>query len=346
MCSPISSDLHQYCHKQPATYPTRWTPLSAGYSITTLLKSMSKSGMFASLPSRRVFLSKLKTTRLAKLPKCCNGIATCSICFGDLADKAEKDSSERAVRLHGTHVFGELCIRKWLEENDSCPNCRMKVHAGATDNDLVDDLITQAGLLMGRRPTIDRPIVDLEVLKLYERLWRGWHTVTSSVLAAQLDYNMLALMEWRTEWWEHNPLCLSLTSFAPYTRKQALRVEELQVPIVMHEQRDIQLLNRMVGAGLMRGVTTIAHERPLHLGAHPLFPGMDNAIRRVVRKDRGKRMPVSTLAISLRESIESDSQTKGLLTGDREDLPSGLQAYWEDFIVVFLRRLIERQDER
>ena len=317
-----------------------------GFPITTLLKAMAKSDMSAPLPSRQVFLSKLKTVRLARLPKCCDGIATCSICFGDLADKAEKDSSERAIRLHGTHVFGELCIRKWLEENDSCPNCRMKVHAGTTDNDLVDDLRTQAGLLMGRRPTIDRPIVDLEVFKLYVRLWRGFHTVTSAVLAAQLDDDMLALMEWRIEWWEHNPLCLSLTSFSPYTRTQALRVEELQVPIVVHEQRDLQLLTRMVNAGLMRGVNTILHERPLHLGAHPLFPGMDNAIRRVIQKEQGKRMLVSALAISIRESIESDPQTKGLLTGEREDLPSGLQAYWEDFIVVFLRRLIESQDEQ
>jgi hypothetical protein len=102
----------------------------------------------------------------------------------------------------------------------------------------------------------------------------------------------------------------------------------------------------MVNAGLMRGVNTILHERPLHLGAHPLFPGVDNAIRRVVQRDQGKRILVSTLAISLRESIESDPQTKGLLTGEREDLPSGLQSYWEDFIVVFLRRLIETQDEQ
>jgi hypothetical protein len=73
---------------------------------------------------------------------------------------------------------------------------------------------------------------------------------------------------------------------------------------------------------------------------------MEDAIRRVVFEVRGKRMLVSTLAISLREAIESDPRTRGVLTGEREDLPEGLQFYWEDFIVLFLRRLIEMQDEQ
>lgn len=307
---------------------------------------MSKSDMSVQLPSRQVFLSKLRTISLAKLPECCNGITTCSICFGDLADKTKKGVSERAVRLHGTHIFGALCIRKWLEENDSCPICRAKVHAGPDDNHLVNDLYEQIRLLTRRRPTIDRPIIDLEVFKLCERLWRGSMTVTSARLAAQLEESMSDLMMWRVSWWERNPLCVSLPDFAPYTRTRALRSEDLHVPVVGHEERDPQLLFRLVNAGFWHGATAAAHELPLHVGAHPIFRSMEDAIRRVVWEVRGKRMLVSTLAISLREAIESDPRTRGVLTGEREDLPEGLQFYWEDFIVLFLRRLIEIQDEQ
>lgn len=303
--------------------------------------------MSAPLPSRQVFLSKLRTISLAKLPECGNGNATCSICFGDLSDKAIKGKSERAVRLHGTHVFGQLCIRKWLKENDSCPMCRTKVHAGADDDQgrLVNDLTTQTRLLMRRRPTIDRPIVDLEVFELFGRLARRRMIVTSALLTAQLDASMSALMTWRAECWECNPLCLSLPDFAPFTRTQALRAQDLAVPIVVHEERDLRLLTRMVTAGLLDGLVAIAHERPLHVGAHPLFRSMENAIRRQLQEHRGKRMTVSALAISFREAIETNPQTKGVLTGERENLPRSLQFYWEDFIVVFLRKLINTQDE-
>ena len=298
------------------------------------------------LPSRQLCLAKLRTISLAKLPECCNDITTCSICFGDLADKAKKGTSERAVRLHGTHIFGALCIRKWLEEHDSCPICRTKVHTGADNDDgrIVSDLHEQVRLLTCRRPTIDRPINDLEVFKLSERLWKGSMIVTSARIAAQLESSMCNLMMWRVSWWERNPLCLSLPDFAPYTRTQALRLEDLNVPIVLHEERDLRLLTRMVDSGLRHGVIAAVHDLSFHVGAHPVFRSMEDAMRRLLLKARGKRMLVSTLAISLREAIESDPRTRGVLTGEREDLPRGLQFYWEDFIVVFLRRLIETRD--
>jgi hypothetical protein len=304
--------------------------------------------MAALLPSRQVFLSTLKPTRLAKVPECCNGNTTCSICLGDLADKAKKGASERAVILHGTHTFGELCIREWLEDNDSCPTCRAKIHSGA-DKDhgrLVSDLIAQTRLLMRRCPTLDRPIVDLEVFKLFERLMDGRMAVTSALLTAQLEASMSSLWTWRSDWWERNPLCLSLPEFASYTRGASLRAEELDVTLVVREERFLDLLDSMVNAGLSQGLTSTAHDYPLHVGAHPLFRTMQDVISRRMRKDQGKEMTVSTLAIIFRESLESDPRTRGVLTGEREDLPKGFQFYWEDLIVVFLQALIEEQHEK
>jgi hypothetical protein len=303
--------------------------------------------MAALLPSRQAFLSTLKPIRLAKVPECCNGNTTCNICLGDLADKAKKGASERAVMLHGTHIFGELCIRKWLEENDSCPSCRTKVHAG--DNDLgllVSDLIEQTRLLMRRCPTLDRPILDREVFKLGERLMTARTTVKSALLLAQLEASTSALLEWRANLWERNPLCLSLPDFAPYTRGAALRAEEFDVTLVVHKEQFKAILVGLVNAGLTQGLTDTVHDYPLHVGAHPLYRNMHTVIRRWVRKNQGKELTVSTMAINLGEALESDPRTWGVLTGEREDLPMGFQFYWQDIIVVFLQALIEEQHEQ
>lgn len=303
--------------------------------------------MAVPLPSRQVFLSTLKPIRLAKVPECCNGNTTCNICLGDLADKAEKGASERAVILHGTHIFGELCVRKWLEENDSCPTCRAKIHAGDNDHGLLaSDLIAQTRLLMRRCPTLDRPIVDLELFKLFKRLVDGRKTVTSALLLAQLEDSTSAVLEWRADLWERNPSCLSLPDFAPYTRGHALRAEELDVTLVVHEEQLLVSLEGMVIAGLSAGLTNTVHDCPLHVGAHPLTHGMEDVIRRRVEEDQGKEMTVSTLSINIREALQSDPRTRGVLTGEREDLPTGFQFYWEDLIVMFLQALIEEQHEQ
>jgi hypothetical protein len=73
---------------------------------------------------------------------------------------------------------------------------------------------------------------------------------------------------------------------------------------------------------------------------------MHTVIRRWVRKNQGKELTVSTMAINLGEALESDPRTWGVLTGEREDLPMGFQFYWQDIIVVFLQALIEEQHEQ
>jgi hypothetical protein len=298
--------------------------------------------MAALLPSRQVFLSTLRRISIVDVPEGKTGTATCSICFGDLADNAVPGASERAVQLHGTHIYGELCIRQWLEEHDSCPTCRVKVHAG-TDNDhirLVNELTAQTRLTVQRHPTHESPIVDLEVFRLFDSLRRARSTITSAPLADQLEACTSALLTWHASWWEHGPLYFILPDYVPYARMQTLHAKDRDIPVVVHEKQVCLLLGPVVTAGLFQGANNTVCALGLYVGTHPLSRAMDGVIRRQVREDQGKRMSVSTLAARIWKSFESDPQTRGVMTGKREDLPRGFRFFWEDVVAVVLRELI------
>jgi len=301
--------------------------------------------MAALLPSRQVFLSTLRRISITNITEGNPGTATCSICFGDLADKAVPGASERAVQLHGAHIYGELCIRQWLEEHDSCPTCRVKVHAG-TDNDhirLVNELTAQTRLTVQRHPTHEQPIHDLEVFKLFDSIRRARSIVTSALLADQLEACTSALLTWRAEWWKRDPLYFTLPEYAPYARREALRAEDRDIPIVVHEEQVCLLLGPVVTAGLFQGANNTVCALGLYVGTHPLSRVMDGAIRRQVREDRGKRMSVLTLAARIQTSFESDPQTRGVMSGKRGDVPMGFRLFWKDVVVVVLRELIREQ---
>ena len=46
----------------------------------------------------------------------------CSICLDDYSDPEIKLN-----RLPCNHVFHKDCIQEWLKDNDTCPECRMKI---------------------------------------------------------------------------------------------------------------------------------------------------------------------------------------------------------------------------
>lgn len=52
----------------------------------------------------------------------------CVICYNDFGDRSTEGINEAPLRLPKCkHVFGDHCIRKWLENSDSCPYCRDKL---------------------------------------------------------------------------------------------------------------------------------------------------------------------------------------------------------------------------
>lgn len=52
----------------------------------------------------------------------------CVICYNDYGVQNPEGINEAPLRLPKCkHVFGDHCIKKWFEENDTCPYCRDKV---------------------------------------------------------------------------------------------------------------------------------------------------------------------------------------------------------------------------
>lgn len=58
------------------------------------------------------------------------GFTACVICYNDFGVETPEGVSESPLRLPKCkHVFGDFCIKKWLEDSDSCPYCRDKLHS-------------------------------------------------------------------------------------------------------------------------------------------------------------------------------------------------------------------------
>lgn len=52
----------------------------------------------------------------------------CAICYNDFGVKTPDGDVEVALRLPKCkHVFGDVCLKKWLEDSDTCPFCRDKL---------------------------------------------------------------------------------------------------------------------------------------------------------------------------------------------------------------------------
>ncbi len=52
----------------------------------------------------------------------------CSICYETIGTENPEGLKEKAVRLPKCrHIFGDICIKKWIGEQDTCPYCRDKL---------------------------------------------------------------------------------------------------------------------------------------------------------------------------------------------------------------------------
>ncbi|EEB05538.1 sir antagonist [Schizosaccharomyces japonicus yFS275] len=50
---------------------------------------------------------------------------TCPICYDEMGTGAE--DGENAIRMPCNHVFGDKCLKQWLDTHDTCPLCRQTV---------------------------------------------------------------------------------------------------------------------------------------------------------------------------------------------------------------------------
>ena len=301
--------------------------------------------MTTRLPYRQALLRSLRPISVSDMSDSSTGNDTCTICLGDLADNAKAGKSERAVLLHGKHFFGEECIRRWLEENNSCPSCRKKVLAGSDEHERrrIARLTAEFNAFLQHVPDAEFPIYDSEVFNWFGRLSSAMLRVSSDFLCDELKRGMTDLLAWRADWWHRDPESLAMLEFAPYTRTEGLRAEDFNTPIVVNEDQVVPLLLHSIDTGYIQGLSDYAEGNPLHVGSHPLSFQLYKVIRRRLRKDQGKSMIVSTLAVRLRDALQRCRQTRGLMRGEREDLPRGYQAFAEDVIVCIVQGLIRPQ---
>jgi hypothetical protein len=73
-------------------------------------------------PRRATHLQSLLTPVKIEALECDE--TDCAICSEVLGATNQEGNSEQAVKTPCGHLFGEHCIKSWLEENDNCPCCR------------------------------------------------------------------------------------------------------------------------------------------------------------------------------------------------------------------------------
>ncbi|KAK1987906.1 hypothetical protein LZ30DRAFT_745411 [Colletotrichum cereale] len=70
-------------------------------------------------------IQSLQSVPISDLPE---SERTCVICYNEYGVETPEGVKEAPLRLPKCkHVFGDHCIKKWLEDSDSCPYCRDKV---------------------------------------------------------------------------------------------------------------------------------------------------------------------------------------------------------------------------
>ncbi|KAK1996271.1 hypothetical protein LX36DRAFT_124482 [Colletotrichum falcatum] len=70
-------------------------------------------------------IQSLQSVPISDLPE---SERTCVICYNEFGVETPEGVREAPLRLPKCkHVFGDHCIKKWLEDSDSCPYCRDKV---------------------------------------------------------------------------------------------------------------------------------------------------------------------------------------------------------------------------
>lgn len=78
----------------------------------------------------RTVIAALETVKLEELEK---ADCTCIICYNEFGIANPEGITELPLRLPKCkHIFGEKCIKKWLEDSDSCPYCRDKLPSEKT----------------------------------------------------------------------------------------------------------------------------------------------------------------------------------------------------------------------
>ncbi|KAG6036949.1 hypothetical protein E4U41_005390 [Claviceps citrina] len=88
---------------------------------------MYRGNMSSKLVASRAAIQSLENVDICSLA---DNEKTCVICYNDYGMASPEGVMEVPIRLPlCKHVFGDHCIKKWLEDSDSCPYCRSKLQS-------------------------------------------------------------------------------------------------------------------------------------------------------------------------------------------------------------------------
>ncbi len=90
----------------------------------------------------------------------------CIICYNEFGLKNPDGFIENPVRLPKCkHVFGDRCLKQWLQDSDSCPYCRDKLPSEPKRSHSGDEHVRRLIAQQQRTYTLD-PVIAAEAAQL------------------------------------------------------------------------------------------------------------------------------------------------------------------------------------
>lgn len=122
-------DAARHVYFEHGMYSPGGSDSSAEANEETVLRHMQlmRGAVSTKMVASKSTLRSLESVKIEDLPE---GDRSCVICYSDYGVESPEGVCEAALRLPKCgHIFGDHCIKKWLEESDSCPYCRDKLHS-------------------------------------------------------------------------------------------------------------------------------------------------------------------------------------------------------------------------
>ncbi|KAJ4326579.1 hypothetical protein N0V84_003009 [Fusarium piperis] len=122
-------DAPRHVYFEHGMYSPGGSDSSAEANEETVLRHMQlmRGAVNTKMVASKTTLRSLESVKIEDVPE---GDRSCVICYNDYGVETPEGICEAPLRLPKCgHIFGDHCIKKWLEESDSCPYCRDKLHS-------------------------------------------------------------------------------------------------------------------------------------------------------------------------------------------------------------------------
>jgi hypothetical protein len=73
-------------------------------------------------PASKEAITKLKQVRLGDFAE---SAAECCVCLSKFSDSLGEEAEQKVLEMPCGHLFHSECLLPWLEQHNSCPNCRL-----------------------------------------------------------------------------------------------------------------------------------------------------------------------------------------------------------------------------